>query len=160
MLIDRSKMDYRRSAQSFVVRGNEILLTQEIQWKDNEWGFPGGQIEKGETPEQAALRELTEEFPKNTFKIKGQAKEPIKYDWPEEILEEDLKSKGWSFRGQIRDQFLAELNEQAILEVKADELKAYKWVLIKDLGDYLVFPMQLERTLKALADLGVLSVNT
>ena len=160
MEIDRSSMEYRRSAQAFVVQGNEILITQEIQWKDNEWGFPGGQIEKGETPEQAALRELMEEFPKNTFRIVGHARQPIKYEWPEEMLQGDLKAKGWSYRGQIRVQFLAELIEQTIIEATPSEIKTYKWVPIKNLSEYLIYPNQLENTLKALAEMGILIAST
>lgn len=156
-MLDRKNMEYRKSAQAFVVRGNEILVTQEVQWKDNEWGFPGGQIEEGETPEQAALRELIEEFPKNTFKILKQSKKPLKYEWPNEMIEGDLKEKGWSYRGQVREQFLAQLNEPEILETKTNEIKAYKWVRIDDLSNYLIYPNQLENTLHTLEELGVLT---
>lgn len=156
MKVDRNSMEYRKSAHAFVIRGNEILVTQEVQWNNNEWGFPGGQIEKGETPEQTALRELMEEFPKNTFTILKHAKEPLKYEWPDEMIEEDLKEKGWSCRGQIREQFLAQLNEPDIVEAKANEIKTYKWVCIDTLSNYLIYPNQLENTLRALEELGVL----
>lgn len=42
-----------------VIRNNEILL---IQREDFEvWGLPGGEIDSGETPAQAAVREVYEE---------------------------------------------------------------------------------------------------
>ncbi len=45
--------------QVAVMRGHEVLL---IQRKDFEvWGLPGGEIEPGETPAQAAVREVAEE---------------------------------------------------------------------------------------------------
>ncbi len=156
MAIDRDSLEYRKSAQAFVMSGDRILVTQEIQWKDNEWGFPGGQIENTETAEQTILRELAEEFPRNTFKILKQSQTPLVYDWPDELVEGDIKTKGWSFRGQMREQFLVELREPEIVEVIASEIKAYKWVLINELDKYLVFPNQLEKTRDALTELGVI----
>src|SRR5579859_1537254 len=42
-----------------VIRGDEVLL---IQREDFEvWGLPSGEIESGETPAQAAVREVYEE---------------------------------------------------------------------------------------------------
>jgi 8-oxo-dGTP pyrophosphatase MutT (NUDIX family) len=32
-----------------------------ISWGANQWAYPGGKIEKGETPEEAAIRETKEE---------------------------------------------------------------------------------------------------
>lgn len=51
---------------SLVVRrpdANRILMLQRMPWYKNAyaWCVPGGVVEQGETPEQAALRELTEE---------------------------------------------------------------------------------------------------
>jgi 8-oxo-dGTP pyrophosphatase MutT (NUDIX family) len=54
-------MIYKGRAQCLVVRDNKILMVKHKQG-DAEWYCsPGGGIEKGETPEQAAVRELQEE---------------------------------------------------------------------------------------------------
>jgi len=54
-------MDYKGRAQCLVIRGNKILMMKN-RLDDDEWYCtPGGGIELGETPEQAALRELQEE---------------------------------------------------------------------------------------------------
>jgi len=54
-------MTYRGRAQCLVVRGNKILMVKHKQGDDEWYCSPGGGIEKGETPEQAAIRELKEE---------------------------------------------------------------------------------------------------
>jgi len=55
-------MNYTGRAQCLIVRDNKILMAKH-QHSENEWNYclPGGRIETGETPEQAAIRELKEE---------------------------------------------------------------------------------------------------
>jgi 8-oxo-dGTP pyrophosphatase MutT (NUDIX family) len=155
MSLDRSKLSYRLGTQAFIVNGTKILIAQEIRWKDNEWGFPGGKIEDNETSEMTIARELKEEFPENTFKIIKRCPIELKYEWPDEIVLADIKMKGWAYRGQIRQQFLVHLNESDIVSYKADELKNIQWVEIADLDKYLIFPGQLEKTMISLKSLGV-----
>jgi 8-oxo-dGTP pyrophosphatase MutT (NUDIX family) len=47
-----------RSAGVVLVKDGEYLL---LHYEAGHWDFPKGHLEKGETPEQAALRELNEE---------------------------------------------------------------------------------------------------
>ena len=55
------KINCRGRAQCLVIRDNKILMVKHKQ-RDDEWYCsPGGGIENGETPEQAAIRELQEE---------------------------------------------------------------------------------------------------
>ena len=45
-----------------VIRGENILLVQEATGPhQGKWGFPKGRVDPGESPEAAALRELSEE---------------------------------------------------------------------------------------------------
>jgi len=48
-------------AQCIVHRDNKLLLTKHQKDEDEWWCLPGGDIEDGETPQAAALRELKEE---------------------------------------------------------------------------------------------------
>ena len=54
-------MDYKGRAQCLVIRDSKILLVKHKQGNDEWYCSPGGGIEQGETPEQAAIRELQEE---------------------------------------------------------------------------------------------------
>jgi inorganic pyrophosphatase len=54
-------MEYKGRAQCLVIRENKILMVKHKQGNDEWYCSPGGGIEKGETPEQAAIRELYEE---------------------------------------------------------------------------------------------------
>ncbi|MGE0754097.1 MAG: (deoxy)nucleoside triphosphate pyrophosphohydrolase [Alphaproteobacteria bacterium] len=51
-------------AAALINDNNEILLAQRPEGKDLAgcWEFPGGKVEKDETPEQALVRELKEEL--------------------------------------------------------------------------------------------------
>ena len=44
-----------------VIRGDRILLVEHELFGRDFYNLPGGGMEEGETPEQAALRELSEE---------------------------------------------------------------------------------------------------
>ena len=52
---------FKGRAQCLVVRDNKILMVKHKQGNDEWYCSPGGGIEAGETPEQAAIRELQEE---------------------------------------------------------------------------------------------------
>jgi len=52
---------YKGRAQCLVIREDNILMVKHCSENDAHYTTPGGGIEPGETPEQAALRELQEE---------------------------------------------------------------------------------------------------
>ena len=52
----------KSGANVILVKGNKILLMKRSKgWKTGSWGPPGGHIDTGETPKQAAVRETFEE---------------------------------------------------------------------------------------------------
>lgn len=49
-------------SQALITRNDKVLMVrQHVQRGDIVWNFPGGGIEKDETPEQACIREVKEE---------------------------------------------------------------------------------------------------
>ena len=75
-------MDYKGRAQCLVIRDNKILMVKH-KHSENEWHYclPGGGIEKGETPEQAAIRELQEECLVSCKIIKKVSEYVDSFDW-------------------------------------------------------------------------------
>lgn len=53
-------MNRHRSA-GIVIKDGKVLLIHRFNKGDEYWVFPGGGVEEGETPEQAAVREMDEE---------------------------------------------------------------------------------------------------
>lgn len=49
-------------SQAFVIDNDKVLMVKQfVQRGDIVWNFPGGGIEKDETPEEACIREVMEE---------------------------------------------------------------------------------------------------
>lgn len=126
--INRNKLKYRRSTQAFIIRNNKILIFQGVDFPDNMWSLPGGRLKGIECAEDALIRELNEEFPKNTFKILKRSEVPLIFEWSDEMIQEDLKSKGYSYRGQNKIQFLVSLNEEDIISYDSKEIRNIRWI--------------------------------
>lgn len=62
-LMKTPQVDKAHVAIAVIVQDGRVLMVRPTQWDAGRpWQFPGGQIESGETPEQAAVREVNEEI--------------------------------------------------------------------------------------------------
>lgn len=78
----KGKMKTIQVSAAIIMNKNKILATQRGYGEfKNGWEFPGGKVEKGETAEQALIREINEELDV-LVEISSKLK-TIEYDYPE-----------------------------------------------------------------------------
>lgn len=103
------------------------------------WQFPQGGIDRDETVEQAAFRELHEEIGTNKAEIIQIAPEKTRYDLP---LHLQKKFWGGRYRGQEQSWVAARfIGEESDINLEAhDELEfsQWKWIPIENSLDLIV----------------------
>ena len=77
---------FRRNAGIVVFRADKKVLLCLRNDMPASWQFPQGGIEAGETPEQAAARELKEETSLSGLKRIATLQEPARYRFPQEVI--------------------------------------------------------------------------
>ena len=89
---------YRRGVGIMLLNAlNHVFVAQRIDFASDAWQMPQGGIDKGETPREAAVRELAEETGITSADIVGHIPRWLTYDLPDELLGVALKGK---YRGQ------------------------------------------------------------
>ena len=124
---------YRRGVGIVLLNAHGQAFVAERIDTPGAWQMPQGGIDKGETPREAAIRELHEEIGTDKARIVGVTRKWLRYDLPEE-----LQSKVWKgkYRGQEQKWFLmmfkgddADIN----LETDHPEFQAWKWMAFSHL---------------------------
>ncbi len=127
--------NFRKNAAVVVFRADKkVLVCARINGEGNLWQFPQGGIEAGETAKQAAARELFEETSLHSVKWVAEIKDPIRYEFPEEV-KNAFSQRGIFTDGQ--DQYwslfyLTGSEDEINLQTVEPEFKDYRWVDIKD----------------------------
>ena len=121
-----------------ISRDNLVLVAQRIDQVAEAWQMPQGGVDEGETPRQAALRELKEEIGTDRAKIIAETEEWVHYDLPR-----DLADKVWNgrFRGQTQKWFAMRFlgNDSDInLATARPEFIEWKWTPLNSLIDVAV----------------------
>lgn len=131
---------------------NNYLLVQKTNFDDNQWGFPGGGSEEGDTPEETVKRELEEELGSTEFTILYKSPIKIKFDWPKKDQEVGFQKHNKWFRGQEKSWFIVKLtgNKQDLI-LQKEEIKNLKWVSYDEFADHLIFDGQW-KNLKSVID--------
>jgi len=125
------------------IRG-EVFVGRRADLREDAWQMPQGGVDQGETPQQAAFRELREEIGTDNADMIAESRGWFHYDVPPE-----LAPKRWAgrWKGQ-RQKWLVMLFRGADADIRLagnyPEFNAWRWVPVKDLpGLAVTFKRQL-----------------
>jgi putative (di)nucleoside polyphosphate hydrolase len=115
-----------------------VFVGKRIEQTVEGWQMPQGGIDDGETPQEAALRELEEEIGTRNAKYLREYEEWLSYDLPSHLLGVALRGR---YRGQ-RQKWLAMrfLGEDSDINVHTaePEFAQWKWLAIEALPRLIV----------------------
>lgn len=116
----------------------EVFIARRCDFVDA-WQMPQGGIEEGETPLQAALRELQEEIGTNHVKVLSQLQTPFYYEFP--TPQKYPEGKTW--KGQKQYWIIAQLldkDENINLSYDSStEFDAWSWTDPEDVIDKVIW---------------------
>lgn len=144
---DFSHLPYRRCVGIVLINHEGLVWAGKriSKWfgdtSEHLWQLPQGGIDKGESEEQAAFRELQEETGVTNAEVLAKSTGWLQYDLPEEALGQALKGR---YRGQKQKWFamryLGEDTEFDISEREGHkaEFSEWRWVRLDDLANTVV----------------------
>jgi putative (di)nucleoside polyphosphate hydrolase len=132
-------------------RAGEVFVASRIDTPSDAWQMPQGGIDPGETPVEAAMRELEEEIGTAQAVIIGESRDWFRYDLPE-----PLRARLWGgrYRGQTQKWFLLRFTgEDADIDLDTDhpEFASWRWVRPSELPQ-LIVPFKRDIYVRVLAE--------
>lgn len=110
---------------AILIYNNKILCAQRSEGKFDyisyKYEFPGGKLEKGESPEEGLHRELIEEMDVNVDINKMQYFNTVDHEYP------DFKIKMHSFICDVEDDKINLKEHNAIKWLKKEQLNTLDW---------------------------------
>ena len=119
-------------------RHGKVFVGKRIDQTVEGWQMPQGGIDKGESPKQAALRELKEEVGTGKAEIIGEMEDWVTYDLPEHLIGVAFHGK---YKGQKQKWFaLRFTGEDGDIDLTSHEpeFSSFKWVDLKALPGLIV----------------------
>ena len=133
---DIAKLPYRPCVGVMLVNGEgKIFVGQRIDNDAPAWQMPQGGIDEGETPLEAALRELGEEtgLPEDAVTVESETSDWVTYDLPHELVPKIWKGR---FKGQKQKWVLMRFTgSDDLINIETDhpEFSEWCWLPASDL---------------------------
>jgi len=130
----------------------EVFVGQRIDNSEPAWQMPQGGIDPGETPQEAALRELGEEtgVSADLVRIEAETADWMRYDLPHDLVPRIWKGR---YRGQEQKWFLLRFlgrDDEINIATEHPEFSEWRWLPAADLVDNIVpFKREVYRSLLA-----------
>ncbi|SOD94674.1 RNA pyrophosphohydrolase [Caenispirillum bisanense] len=134
----KTDLPYRKCAGLMLVNDQGLVFVARRKDTPDAWQMPQGGIDKGETPHEAALRELEEEIGTAKAEIVAESSQWLRYDLPEDLIGKVWKGK---YRGQEQKWFLLRFTgEDADIDIatRHPEFDAWKWAPVDELPSMIV----------------------
>jgi putative (di)nucleoside polyphosphate hydrolase len=119
-------------------RDGRVFVGQRNDTPGGHWQMPQGGIDEGETPRQAAQRELEEEVGTAKAEIIAEGREWHSYDLPADLIPKVWRGR---YRGQKQKWFVLRfLGQDGDIDVATQnpEFTAWKWVEIEQLPTLII----------------------
>jgi putative (di)nucleoside polyphosphate hydrolase len=135
----RRALRYRRGVGIMLLNPrNDVFVAQRVDFPGDAWQMPQGGIDTGESPREAALRELKEEIGTNKAEFLAETKRWLAYDFPPKLRERFQQGR---FQGQRQKWFAMRFtgkDSDIDLATAHPEFKAWKWAEPEDLPRLIV----------------------
>lgn len=130
---------------------DRVFVGHRIDTREAAWQMPQGGIDHGETPLQAAYRELKEETGTDRAELIAESRDWFTYDLPP-----DIAARIWNgrYRGQCQKWFLMRhVGAEAEIDLATahPEFDAWRWVRPEELPD-LIIPFKRQLYIDILAE--------
>jgi len=138
---DIAKLPYRPCVGVVLTNAQgQVFAGQRIDAAASAWQMPQGGIDPGETPREAALRELREEtgVGGDLVEVRGETADWLHYDLPYDIVPKIWKGR---YRGQAQRWFLMRFkgaDNQIVIATEHPEFSKWTWIDPTDLVEKIV----------------------
>ena len=136
-----AQLPYRPCVGVMLVNGDgKVFVGQRIDSPSAAWQMPQGGVDPGETPREAALRELWEEtgVTSGLVRVEAETETWLRYDLPHDLVPKLWKGR---YRGQEQKWFLLRFegaDSDVNIATEHQEFSHWQWLAPSDLVDAIV----------------------